>query len=94
MPTYRLSIITPNGKVFDDQIDSLIACGTTGSFGVWARHAPMVASLAKGPLTIKRDGKESYFAVGPGILEVNAERDVLLLADAAVGTDTLGQETP
>jgi F0F1-type ATP synthase epsilon subunit len=48
----------------------------------------MVTSLVKGPLIIKQDGKESYFAVGPGLLEVNAQRNVLLLADAAVETDT------
>ena len=84
MPTYQLSIITPQGKIFDDQIDSLIAPGTEGSFGVLARHAPMASLLTKGILFLKKDGKEIYFAISSGVLEINQQSHVLLLSDYAI----------
>ena len=89
MSNYQLSIITPNGNVFDGQINSLIATGNSGSFGVLGQHAPMVISLKSGPLTVKQDGKDNYFAVSSGILEVNEQSNCLLLADHAVQVETL-----
>lgn len=86
MPTYRLSIITPQGRIFDGQIESLIAPGTEGSFGVLAQHAPMVSLLAKGILSFKQDGKENFSAISSGILEIDKQHDVLLLADYAIPT--------
>ena len=48
----------------------------------------MVIALRNGPLTIKEQDKESYFAVSSGVLEVNARSEVLLLADSAAKTQT------
>jgi len=88
---YHLSIMTPAGKIFDEKINALMASGETGFFGILGSHAPMVASLRKGPLTVKQDGLECFFAVSSGVLEVNGNSDVLLLADYAIKTDTLGE---
>jgi len=89
MTSYQLSIITPNGKTFDGQIESLIAPGALGSFGVLGHHAPMVVSLGNGPLIIKRDGKQSFFTIASGVLEVNEQSNVIILVDSAVSVDTL-----
>ena len=89
MSTYQLSIITPNGQIFQSQIDSLTAPGTLGSFGVLPRHTPMVTSLKSGPLSVKQEGNESYFAISSGVLEVDEQRDVLLLANFAVSAGSL-----
>ena len=82
MSTYNLLIITPNGKVFDDQIEALTAPGSEGYFGVLAHHAPMVALLKKGLLKIKKDASELFFNIESGILEVSSlDHNVLILAD-------------
>ena len=83
MNNYRFSIITPGGKIFDDQIESLTAPGVMGSFGVLASHAPMVNLLKKGVLKIKRQDKTEYYKINSGILEVGSKGVVIVLCDEA-----------
>jgi F-type H+-transporting ATPase subunit epsilon len=83
MSSYQLSIITPDGKVFDDQVESLIAPGAEGAFGVLGQHAPMVTSLAKGVLMFRQNQEENFYAISSGILEVDQQSNVLLLSDYA-----------
>jgi len=89
MSTYQLSIITPNGKVFEGGIKSLVAPGSEGSFGVMARHAPMAVSLDRGALKFSQLDSERYYAVSSGILEVDCQSNVLILLDFAVETSSL-----
>jgi len=84
MSTYQLSIVTPNGAMFDEAVQSLVAPGTEGSFGILAQHAPMVASLKMGPLTVKQDQIEKFFALKAGVLEVGEDSHVLILCDEAI----------
>ena len=83
MATFTLSIITPDGHVFEGQASSLVAPGEEGYIGILADHAPMVCSLKPGVLTLKdAEDKTSLFAVGEGVLEVQNNL-VSLLADCA-----------
>ncbi len=91
MANYKLSIITANGEVFNGQVESLVASGELGSFGILSDHAPLVTSLCGGPLTITQNGKKNYFAVSSGILEVNDQNNVLLLADFAKKVNTIDE---
>jgi len=91
MANYQLSIVTVNGEVFNDQVESVIAPGALGSFGVLSDHAPLVTSLCRGPLTVTQNGKENYFAVSSGVLEVNDQNNVLVLTSVAKKVDTLDE---
>ncbi len=83
MSDYRLSIITPRGKIFDNPVNSLVAPGANGSFGVLKNHTPFVASLEEGVLKINTSNGEIFYKTGSGILEVNDTNEVLILADYA-----------
>jgi F-type H+-transporting ATPase subunit epsilon len=78
-----LTILAPDHEVYRQRISSLIAPGVDGYFGVLARHAPMVAALATGELSLADDqGRRQFFALGGGFLEV-AWDEVTVLADTA-----------
>ena len=81
MSPYALSIISPQGVAFDGQAQSLIASGEQGFLEILAGHAPIVAKLKKGAAILTQDGQKKYFAIGPGVLEVNGQHRVLLLSD-------------
>ena len=49
---FQLSIVTPEGQVYEDQVEGVVAPGEWGSFGVLAFHAPMVAALEAGVLSV------------------------------------------
>ena len=83
MPFYLLKIITPLGKVFDGQVEAVVAPGAEGLFGILANHAAMAASLKEGILKITQNQQDHYFSLGAGILEVDGCNSVLILADYA-----------
>ena len=80
--SYHLSIITPQGKFFEDDVEFLSAPGKEGVFNVLAKHTPMISLLKEGTLRIKTNGIEQSFPATQGILEVNAQNQVLVLLDS------------
>ncbi len=84
MSLFPLSIITPLGKIFDEKILSLKAPGVEGSFGVLNNHAPMIAALKEGVLSVTfEEGEPKFFLISSGVLEVSQNTDVLVLSDTA-----------
>lgn len=67
----NLDIITPDKKVFSGDISLIKVPGLTGSFEVMENHAPIVSTLSAGEIKIiTADGKESFYNVSGGIIEV------------------------
>jgi len=81
--SYQLTIVSPHGKIFDDQIEGLTAPGVAGELGILGGHIPIVNALKPGVLKITKEGQEKYYAIASGILEVNMEHQVLLLTNDA-----------
>ena len=81
--SFKLSIITPAGAVFDGDVDSLAAPGLEGGFEVYSGHAAMMTALTSGQASVKQQGKTLTFTIDSGILEVTPQHQVLLLADQA-----------
>jgi len=79
---FRLRILTLEKSVYDGDVASIIAPGVDGYFGVLAHHAPLIATLQPGKLTVM-DAKnyESIYAVSGGFLEVSGNV-ATILADA------------
>jgi len=88
MPVFHLHITTPEGNVWDDDAESVVAYGSEGSFGVLANHAPMIAGLQPGVLKVQAGDQTRYYAAGDGILEVRVDKQVVLLVDYAEPFDT------
>ncbi len=83
MAVFHLHITTPEGNVWDDDAEAVSACGVEGSFSVLASHAPMIAALKPGVLTVRGEDKALYYAAGEGVLEVRVDKQVVLLIDYA-----------
>lgn len=83
MPTFNLLLSTPQGTLFEGTVRAFRAPGTRGSFGVLANHAPLIAGLRAGPLTIRDEsGAEKHFAVGVGVVEVADNKAYMLCGTA------------
>jgi F-type H+-transporting ATPase subunit epsilon len=84
--TLSVSLVTPDGAVFDDEAEMIIVPGEAGEVGVLARHAPLIALLKAGSTRVykNRDTHEVIeFATGPGFFTVDQDR-ARALVDAAV----------
>jgi len=80
----QLEIITPDRKVFTGEATSVTFPGSEGQFQVLNDHAPMVSTLAQGPITIAGSTGTQTFTVDGGVVEVLNNR-VLVLAEAITG---------
>ena len=68
--TFELSIMTPERQFFSGQVEALTITGIDGKMTVLAGHAPMVASLAVGEISIKQDGVWREAVNSEGFMEV------------------------
>jgi F-type H+-transporting ATPase subunit epsilon len=77
----KIEIITPDKKVFDGDIKSVRVPGKKGSFQVLKDHAPIISTLEKGSvITVDQEGAEKIFEISGGVIEVKANK-IILLAD-------------
>jgi F-type H+-transporting ATPase subunit epsilon len=82
-PKFDVSVVTPDGAVYDGDAEMLIVPGQAGEIGVLARHAPLVATLKAGSTRVHLGGSEVLeFATGPGFFKVERDRALALVDDA------------
>ena len=78
----RIEIVTPDKRVFEGDIKSVRVPGKKGSFQVLKDHAPIVSTLENGPvILVDPEGKDTIFEISGGVIEVKANR-IILLADS------------
>ncbi len=80
--TFSLSVVTPEGAVFEGEAERLVVPGAAGEIGVLARHAPLVAMLRAGEIRIRANDEWVTFAAGPGYFKVQRDRAIALVDDA------------
>ena len=87
----QLDIVTPEKRVFSEQVDSVTLPGSEGELGILPQHIPLVTALKPGELVFARSGKTEHFAVGTGFAEVTGER-VSVLTDMAMGEHDIDEK--
>ena len=85
--TFDLSVVTPEGAVFEGEAQMLIVPGAAGEIGVLARHAPLVAMLKAGEIRVRAGSEWQSFAAGPGYVKVHQDRALVLVDDAVRAED-------
>src|SRR5262245_3240047 len=86
MAAFHFDLVSPERMVFSGEVDQVDVPGAEGDFGVLAGHAPMVAMLKPGILSIFQSGSPERIVVGGGFAEVNGE-GLTVLAELAVPLD-------
>jgi F-type H+-transporting ATPase subunit epsilon len=82
MKTMKVSVVTPDGPVYDSDVEMVSTKALTGELGILPGHIPMVAPLEIGAVRLKKEGKTDFIAVSGGFLEVRPDQ-VTVLAQAA-----------
>jgi len=83
MPTLKLEIVTPEAKIFSEDVEVVYVPGVEGELGIMPKHIPLMTMIKPGELRVSSNGKDTYMAVGEGFVEVTAE-NVTVLTDMAV----------
>ena len=86
---FSVEVLTPEGEVFNEEVEMLSTRTVTGSIGILANHAPLMAILDPTELRLYRSESEIVrFAQGEGYLQV-VENSALVLVEEAVPPDEL-----
>ena len=83
MATFHFELVSPERLVFTGEVNQVDVPGEEGEFGVFAGHAPYVATLKPGVLTIYRDGGPQRIVVRGGFAEVGST-GLTVLAEQAI----------
>jgi F-type H+-transporting ATPase subunit epsilon len=90
MATIKLEIVTPEAKIFSDDMDMVTLTGTEGEMGILPQHMPLMTQLVAGEI-IAQKGKDTIFlAVGDGFVQVTSDR-VAILTDMAIEADNIDE---
>jgi F-type H+-transporting ATPase subunit epsilon len=88
MATFHFDLVSPEKMAFSGEVDQVDVPGVEGDFGVLAGHAPVVAAVRPGILTVMSGGSKQKIIVLGGIAEVS-EKGLTVLADVATSIDEL-----
>lgn len=66
----RVSVIAPEGSVYDGDADAVVAPAYDGLVGIKPRHAPFMTLLGEGELTVTQGEAKHAFRVRGGFLQV------------------------
>jgi F-type H+-transporting ATPase subunit epsilon len=88
MVTFHFDLVSPEKLTFSGEVDQVDVPGVEGDFGVLAGHAPVVAAVRPGILTVTAGGTHQKIIVLGGLAEVS-EKGLTVLADVATSLQEL-----
>ena len=88
MATLKLEIVTPEEKVYSEDVDMVTLPGIEGELGVYPNHVPLMTQVVAGEVSVRKGAQTEYLAVGEGFVEITGE-SVSILTDMAIGADKI-----
>ena len=75
----EVQIITPDKTIFSGSADLVVVPGSDGQIGILDNHAPLVSSMQKGQVKIRKGRDDQFFDIEGGVVEV-LKNQVIVLA--------------
>jgi len=88
--TLKLEVVTPDGKVYSEDVEMVTLTGSQGEMGILPEHVRLMTEMVPGELAVQKDGRQHFLAVGAGLVEVSARR-VAILTDMAVAAESIDE---
>ena len=86
---FKVEILTPEGEVFNDEVEMVSTKTSVGSIGLLANHQPLLAMLDPTELRLyKSESDVVRYAQGEGFLQIAGEH-ALVLVDEVFEVDQL-----
>ncbi len=91
MATFHFELVSPERLLFSGEVEQVDLPGSEGNFGVLAGHAPLIAVLRPGILTVRAGGETQQIIVLGGLAEVGPT-GLTVLADIAYSMEDLDRQ--
>jgi F-type H+-transporting ATPase subunit epsilon len=88
--TLKLEIVTPDAKVFSEDVDMVTLPGVEGEMGIYPNHVPLLTQIVPGEIVARKSGQDFFLAIGEGFVEVTGDH-VSILADMAIRAENIDE---
>ena len=88
--TLKLEIVTPEAKIFSEDVEMVTLTGIDGEMGIYPTHMPLMTQMVAGEIIARKDGQNIFLAVGDGFVQVTGER-VAVLTDMAIRSENIDE---
>src|SRR6516164_8854282 len=88
MATLKLEIVTPEEKIYSEDVEMVTLPGSEGELGVYPNHVPLLTTLVPGELRVIKSGRETTMAIGEGFVEIKGD-GVSVLTDMALESEKI-----
>ena len=90
MATLKLEIVTPEAKIYSEDVDMVTLPGVEGEMGIYPMHIPLMTQIAHGEIIARKGGVDHYLATGEGFVQITGDR-VAILTDMAIKADDIDE---
>ena len=88
--TLRLQIVTPQGPAYSEDVEIVTLPGVEGQMGIYPDHMRLMTQMVPGEIIVRKGGRDTFLAVGGGLIEVTADR-VDIVTDMAVAAESIDE---
>src|SRR6185503_1992970 len=88
--TLKLEIVTPDAKVFSEDVEMVTLPGVEGEMGSYPNHVPLLTQIVAGEIIARKGGQDFFLAIGEGFVEVTGDH-VAILADMAIRAENIDE---
>ena len=88
--TLKLEIVTPDAKVYAEDVEMVTLPGMEGEMGIYPQHVPLLTQIVPGEIVARKDGRDYFLATGEGFVEITGER-VAIMTDMAIRAENIDE---
>lgn len=88
--TLKLEIVTPEAKIYSEDVEMVTLPGVEGEMGIYPMHIPLMTQIAHGEIVARKGGVDHYLATGEGFAQITGDR-VAILTDMAIKADDIDE---
>ncbi len=88
--TLKLEIVTPEAKIFSDDVEMVTLTGIDGEMGIYPTHMPLMTQLVACEVVARKGSENIFLAVGDGFVQITGGR-VGILTDMAIRAENIDE---
>ena len=88
--TLKLEIVTPDARTYSEDVEMVTVPAVEGEMGIYPQHVPVLTQIVPGEVIVRKDGRDSFLAVGEGFVQITGER-VAIMTDMAIRAENIDE---
>ena len=88
--TLKLEIVTPEAKIYSEDVEMVTLPGVEGEMGIYPMHIPLMTQIVSGELIARKGGRDHFLAIGEGFVEITGDH-VAVMTDMAIKAENIDE---